>query len=106
MGIPLLTEHPVIRDIAKKLGATEAQVLIAWGCYRGYSVIPKSVHNERIESNFKQIELSADDYGTCAELDGGKHMRFNIPICYQPKWDINVFNEEVEKEASHSVKIV
>ena len=59
---PLLTEHPVIQDIATKLNATPAQVLIAWGIYRGYSVIPKSVKEERIISNFKQIHLSQEDY--------------------------------------------
>jgi L-glyceraldehyde reductase len=40
----MLTEHPIVKEVAKKLGATEAQVLVAWGAYRGYSVIPKSVH--------------------------------------------------------------
>lgn len=44
IGLPLLIEDPVVKEVAKKLGATEAQVLIAWGVYRGYSVIPKSVH--------------------------------------------------------------
>ena len=43
VGIPMLTEHPVVQSVAKSLGATPAQVLIAWGVYRGYSVIPKSV---------------------------------------------------------------
>jgi diketogulonate reductase-like aldo/keto reductase len=32
-----------VKSIAQKLDATEAQVLIAWGVKRGYSVIPKSV---------------------------------------------------------------
>ena len=45
-----------------KLNATPAQVLIAWGVYRGYSVIPKSVQEERIISNFKQIKLSKEHY--------------------------------------------
>lgn len=40
---PKLTDHETVKEIAKKLGATEAQVLVAWGVYRGYSVIPKSV---------------------------------------------------------------
>lgn len=43
VGVPMLTEHPDVQSIAKKLGATSAQVLIAWGARRGYSVIPKSV---------------------------------------------------------------
>ena len=43
VGKAELTEHPVVKEVAKKMNATEAQVLIAWGVYRGYSVIPKSV---------------------------------------------------------------
>ncbi|PCH42768.1 Aldo/keto reductase [Wolfiporia cocos MD-104 SS10] len=61
-GKPKLTNYPEVQAIAQKLGATTAQVLIAWGVYRGYSVIPKSVQQERIVSNFKQVELSAEDY--------------------------------------------
>ena len=44
VGVPLLTEDQTVQEVAKKLSATPAQVLIAWGTYRGYSVIPKSVH--------------------------------------------------------------
>ena len=39
----MLTEYPEVQEIATKLNATPAQVLIAWGAKRGYSVIPKSV---------------------------------------------------------------
>ena len=37
----------VVKNIAQKLGATPAQVLIAWGVKRGYSVIPKSVQESK-----------------------------------------------------------
>jgi L-glyceraldehyde reductase len=42
-GKPKLTDYPEVKAIAQRLGATEAQVLVAWGAQRGYSVIPKSV---------------------------------------------------------------
>lgn len=45
MGVTRLTEVPVVKEIADKIGATTAQVLVAWGAYRGYSVVPKSVQN-------------------------------------------------------------
>ena len=32
-----------MKEVAERLGVTTAQVLIAWGVSRGYSVIPKSV---------------------------------------------------------------
>lgn len=67
-GKPMLTDHPVVLEIAKKLNATSAQVLIAWGVYRGYSVIPKSVQKERIVSNFKQIQLDEEDYNKLSAL--------------------------------------
>lgn len=38
-----LVDYPEVKEVAERLGATTAQVLIAWGVSRGYSVIPKSV---------------------------------------------------------------
>ena len=73
IGKPKLTDHPVVHEIAKKLGATAAQVLVAWGAYRGYSVIPKSVQEERIISNFKQVELSPEDYEKLTAIGTGNN---------------------------------
>lgn len=42
-GKKKLVDYPEIKEVAERLGATTAQVLIAWGVSRGYSVIPKSV---------------------------------------------------------------
>jgi L-glyceraldehyde reductase len=46
VGLPKLTEHHVVQEVATKHGSntTTAQVLIAWGAYRGFSIIPKSVN--------------------------------------------------------------
>ncbi|KAI6009876.1 NADP-dependent oxidoreductase domain-containing protein [Pisolithus marmoratus] len=106
VGLPLLTEHPIVKEVAGKLGASPAQVLIAWGVYGGYSVIPKSVHEERIVSNFHQVELNKEYYEKITSIGVKDHKRFNIPITYNPKWDINVFDEPIEKSATHKVKIV
>ncbi|KAF9012606.1 NADP-dependent oxidoreductase domain-containing protein [Cyathus striatus] len=105
VGKPKLTEHPIVNEIAKKLGATTAQVLVAWGVHRGYSVIPKSVQEERIVSNFKQVALSEEDYKQVSSIGVNNHTRFNIPYGYKPKWDINLFGEPEEKDASVQVKI-
>jgi len=75
VGKPKLTEHPIVKEIAKKLGATTAQVLVAWGVYRGYSVIPKSVRLERIQSNFQQIKLSQADYERISSIGTNNHTR-------------------------------
>jgi L-glyceraldehyde reductase len=42
-----------IDSIAKELGMTPAQVLIAWAVQRDTVVLPKSVTPERIESNLQ-----------------------------------------------------
>lgn len=73
VGKPKLTEHEVVKDIATKLGATPAQVLVAWGARRGQSVIPKSVQKDRIISNFKQVELSDEDFDRISGI--GKNNR-------------------------------
>ena len=81
VGKPKLTDNVKVKEVANKLGATPAQVLIAWGVYRGYSVIPKSVQEERIVSNFKQVELSKEDYGLVSEIGKGNHTRC-VVYCY------------------------
>ena len=42
---------PVVIEVAKKMGKTNAQVLIRWAIQRGTSVLPKSVKAERLASN-------------------------------------------------------
>ncbi|KAH7928723.1 Aldo/keto reductase [Leucogyrophana mollusca] len=106
VGIPMLTENSTVQEVAKKLDATPAQVLIAWGAYRGYSVIPKSVQESRIISNFKQVELSKEDYEKVSSIIGAKAKRYNTPFTFNPKWNINLFDEDVEKAAANQVKIV
>ena len=39
-----LVDYPEVKEVAERLGATAAQVLVAWAVSRGYSVIPKSVN--------------------------------------------------------------
>lgn len=48
----MLTENAVVKEVAEKLNATPAQVLIAWCAHRGYSVIPKSVQESEYNERF------------------------------------------------------
>ncbi|KAF5354977.1 hypothetical protein D9756_005533 [Leucocoprinus leucothites] len=105
VGVPKLTENPIITSIAAKLSATPAQVLIAWGARRGQSVIPKSVQEERIISNFQEVELSDEDFNNISSLGVVSYKRFNIPFNYSPGWSINIFNEPEEKDARVQVKV-
>jgi len=100
-----LTAAPEVKSIAQKLGATPAQVLIAWGVKRGYSVIPKSVQESRIISNFEQFELSDEDYQAISLLKKDEHTRFNTPITYcKPVWDIDIFGEPEEAKATYKIR--
>jgi len=52
------TNSPLYKDetllsLAKAKGKTPQQVLLAWGIQKGWSVIPKSVNKERIETNYE-----------------------------------------------------
>jgi alcohol dehydrogenase (NADP+) len=73
--LPPLLEHPTIAGIAEKRDATPAQVVLRWVIYQGVSVIPKSVHKERIAENLATVQLSLtdDDMRDIAKLDA--HVR-------------------------------
>ena len=43
--------HPVLTAIGQKYGKSAAQVALRWNVQRGVTVIPKSVHKERMEQN-------------------------------------------------------
>jgi 2,5-diketo-D-gluconate reductase A len=65
--------HPVLTEIGKKYGKSAAQVALRWNIERGVSVIPKSVHRDRMEQNFDvwDFRLSDDDMKKIAGLDVG-----------------------------------
>mmetsp|Transcript_21207 Transcript_21207/g.63526 ORF Transcript_21207/g.63526 Transcript_21207/m.63526 type:complete len:522 (-) Transcript_21207:302-1867(-) len=53
---------PVVTAVAERVGRSPAQVLLRWGVQRGTSVLPKSVHEERLASNLDIVgwELPED----------------------------------------------
>lgn len=104
-GKTKLVDYAEVKEVADRLGATTAQVLVAWGVYRGYSVIPKSVQKDRVVKNFEQIALSKEDYEKISEIGKHNHVRFNIPITYSPQWSINLFDEGVETEAQTDYRV-
>ncbi|MEE1619585.1 aldo/keto reductase [Brachybacterium sp. J153] len=54
-------EDPVIAEIAEAVGATTAQVVLAWNLALGNVVIPKSVTPERIAANFASLEVTLSE---------------------------------------------
>lgn len=73
---PTLLADPTILDIAQRLNATPAQVLLQWGLARGVSVIPKSVRPERLAENLAaaNLRLSAEDQQRINALE--RHRRY------------------------------
>ena len=75
-GTGLLAE-PVLAEIAERVGATPAQVVLAWHRQRGSVVIPKSVTPARIVENFEspKVTLSDADLALVDSLDKGAEGR-------------------------------
>ncbi|KAF5843532.1 NADP-dependent oxidoreductase domain-containing protein [Dunaliella salina] len=61
---PIPLQDPVVLEVAKKMNKTPAQVLLRYGIQRGMSVVPKSVHAERIKENTDVFDwsLSEEDF--------------------------------------------
>jgi 2,5-diketo-D-gluconate reductase A len=76
LGQGSLLNHPTITAVAEGRGRTPAQVLIRWHLQLGNIVIPKSVHPERIVSNFDvfDFELSEDEIASISSLDDGTRL--------------------------------
>ncbi|HCR56025.1 TPA: hypothetical protein DIV49_03555, partial [Candidatus Saccharibacteria bacterium] len=67
-----LHDNPVLQEIAKKYDKSAVQVAIRWHIQHGLVVIPKSVHEARIQENFDvfDFELSDDDITAIDALKG------------------------------------
>ena len=65
--------HPVLTAVGQKYGKSAAQVALRWNVQRGVTVIPKSVHRERMEQNIDiwDFQLSDEDMAEIAKLDIG-----------------------------------
>ena len=65
--------HSVLSEIGAKYGKTAAQIALKWNTQRGVSILPKSVHVERMQQNLDiwDFSLSDEDMSKIAELDLG-----------------------------------
>jgi diketogulonate reductase-like aldo/keto reductase len=72
-------DHPVLRRVARRHGATPAQVLVRWALEQGFVVLPKSVRPARIQENASVFGFALDreDQAALAGLDDG----------YRTSWD-------------------
>lgn len=83
-GAAPLTDKTIL-ELAKKHERTPAQIVIRWHMQRGVVVLPKSIHEERIVSNFQvfDFELSQEDMDAIGALNknqrvGGDPDNFNF----------------------------
>lgn len=61
------------KALANKYGVTEAQVLLRWAVQRGYPVLPKSTHPDRMRQNADIFSFTLDenDMAAIATMDRG-----------------------------------
>ena len=71
-------KHGIFTDekltaIGNKYGKSAAQVALRWNAQRGVSIIPKSVHVERMQQNIDiwDFELTDEEMATVASMDLG-----------------------------------
>ncbi|QED36769.1 aldo/keto reductase [Antarcticibacterium arcticum] len=97
---PSLLENSTIVQIAKKHGASPAQVLIKWHLIRGTAVIPKSTTPQRIIENLGSagVSLTEDELHKISELD--KHYRYVTGEFFVTKGNSysNIYDEDDYKE--------
>lgn len=111
-GAPQL-EDPVVQEIAKAHKVDAANVLISWQVQRGCVVLPKSVTESRIISNFKGqasftlrvsgiadqcIPCSADVVLTDSEVqrleERAKELGETRTVDPSESWGVNIFKDE------------
>ncbi|XP_021901248.1 NADPH-dependent aldo-keto reductase, chloroplastic-like [Carica papaya] len=70
-------KHPLLNMVADKLGKSPAQVAIRWGLQMGHSVLPKSIHEDRIKENFDVFTWSIPDdlFAKFSEMEQARLLR-------------------------------
>ncbi|KVD89502.1 2,5-diketo-D-gluconic acid reductase [Burkholderia sp. ABCPW 14] len=78
---------PTLVEIARRHGATPAQVALAWALQLGYSVIPSSTKRAHLASNrlAQQLRLTDDELAQIAALE--RNGREVSPDGLAPAWD-------------------
>ena len=77
---------PVIRAIAARIGATPAQVALAWSMARGHAVIPSSTRRANLAANLgaPAVRLAAADLAAIDGLERGERL---VSPDFAPAWD-------------------
>ena len=75
LGTGHLLSNPRVQEIAERVGRSPAEVLVRWGLQRGFVVLAKSSHRERIAENFGALSFTLSEGAMAAldRLDAGSH---------------------------------
>lgn len=82
-----LTKNEALLSIAKAKGKSPQQVLLMWGLQRGYSVLPKSVTESRIQANFELDGWSLTD----EEVKSLNNIQERFKVCGDAWLPVKVF---------------
>ncbi|WP_020654143.1 2,5-didehydrogluconate reductase DkgB [Massilia niastensis] len=79
-------DDPIIGAVARRHGATAAQVSLAWLLAKGIAVIPSSTRRENLAGNLQAagLALSAQDCAAIDALDRGERL---VSPDFAPQWD-------------------
>ncbi len=72
-------EHPVVGEIAGRMAATPAQVVLAWAMQRGTNPIVKSSSADRLRENLGAGDLTLPEADMAAISGLNQNLRFNDP---------------------------
>jgi methylglyoxal/glyoxal reductase len=72
-------EVPLLKSISKKYRKNQAQIVLRWSLQNGVPTIPKSVNQQRIESNADifEFELTPDEMTAINALDGNHRFGYD-----------------------------
>jgi D-xylose reductase len=71
--------EPVVIEIAKRHGKTEAQVVLRWAVQRGTAVIPKTTNKDRLVENLSIYDFTLSEADMTAISALNKNRRYNDP---------------------------
>lgn len=78
-GTPLVND-PELASIGTKYGKSAAQVILRWHLQRGFIVLPKSVHKERIAANAAIFDFTLSDADMKAVSAMNQNKRLNLSL--------------------------
>ncbi|KAI5781552.1 NADP-dependent oxidoreductase domain-containing protein [Geopyxis carbonaria] len=87
-GEPKVVDDPRVQELARGLGKDAGALLYSWGVQRGTVVLPKSVTESRIKSNFQDFIIPDEVFAELNAME--RHKRYN----FQSHWGHDIFDEE------------